>query len=232
MREANEHRSGRWARILLSAGLLLLVAAVPARAADDCVGFLEQLPDADGTNGATAVHAADLDNDGDMDLLSASFNDELIAWYENDGQATAGFLRRVVSNSASGASSVVSADLDQDGDLDLLSSSAYDNKISWYENVGSTPPAFFERTITRAARYATDVATGDIDGDGDLDVLSANYAGNSIGWYEAITDPTTFSVSVREPHRFPGGPGRVSGTDRGFRRLVGLRRRPRRRRRR
>ncbi len=32
---------------------------------------------------ARSVYAADVDGDGDMDVLSASFNDDKIAWYEN-----------------------------------------------------------------------------------------------------------------------------------------------------
>ena len=33
----------------------------------------------------TSVHAADLDNDGHIDVLSASGNDNKIAWYRNNG---------------------------------------------------------------------------------------------------------------------------------------------------
>ncbi|NQT24826.1 VCBS repeat-containing protein [candidate division KSB1 bacterium] len=37
------------------------------------------------TYGATSVYSADLDGDGDMDVLSASERDNKIAWYANDG---------------------------------------------------------------------------------------------------------------------------------------------------
>ena len=36
-------------------------------------------------NGANIVYAADVDGDGDMDVLSASISDDKIAWYEQDG---------------------------------------------------------------------------------------------------------------------------------------------------
>ena len=36
-------------------------------------------------NGAWFVYAKDMDTDGDMDVLSASFSDDKIAWYKNDG---------------------------------------------------------------------------------------------------------------------------------------------------
>ena len=34
---------------------------------------------------ASSVFAADVDGDGDIDVLSASHYDDKIAWYENDG---------------------------------------------------------------------------------------------------------------------------------------------------
>ena len=36
-------------------------------------------------DGAFSVYAADVDGDGDVDVLSASRSDSKIAWYENDG---------------------------------------------------------------------------------------------------------------------------------------------------
>jgi hypothetical protein len=50
-----------------------------------------------------SVYAADIDGDGDMDVLSASANDDKIAWYENtDGAGTFG-AQNVISTAANGA---------------------------------------------------------------------------------------------------------------------------------
>ena len=40
---------------------------------------------ADSANG---IFVADLDGDGDLDIVSASANDDKIAWYQNNGMQT------------------------------------------------------------------------------------------------------------------------------------------------
>ena len=50
------------------------------------------------------------------------------------------------------ASSVFAANLDADGDMDVLSASTIDNKIAWYENDGNE--IFTPHTITTDARNA------------------------------------------------------------------------------
>jgi hypothetical protein len=73
-------------------------------------------------DGATSVYAADVDGDGDMDVLSASEYDDKIAWYENDGQQH--FTIHTITDAADGARSVYATDVDGDGDMDVLSASA------------------------------------------------------------------------------------------------------------
>jgi hypothetical protein len=131
-------------------------------------------------DGAVSVFAADVDGDGDMDLLSASSYDDTIAWYENDGNQN--FTQHSISTTAVGAQSVFAADVDGDGDMDLLSASAGDDKIAWYNNDGSEN--FTEHTITTAADAAESVFAADVDGDGDMDVLSASVLDDKIAWYE------------------------------------------------
>ncbi len=60
----------------------------------------------------------DVDGDGDMDVLSASWGDDKIAWYENDGSQ--GFTCHFNTTEAADATLVVAADVDGDGDMDVL----------------------------------------------------------------------------------------------------------------
>lgn len=80
------------------------------------------------------MHAADLDGDGDADLLSASRDDDKIAWYENQGTGTFS-AQRVITTDADTASAVHAADLDGDGDPDVLSAGG--SEVAWYENLGA-----------------------------------------------------------------------------------------------
>jgi membrane-bound lytic murein transglycosylase B len=83
-----------------------------------------------------SVYAADVDGDGDLDVLSASSTMMTqIAWYENDGRQN--FTSNVITTSAAWLRSVYAADVDGDGDMDVLSASVLDNKIAWYENDGT-----------------------------------------------------------------------------------------------
>ncbi|NER36457.1 MAG: hypothetical protein F6J93_21145 [Oscillatoria sp. SIO1A7] len=134
-------------------------------------------------DGAQSVYAADLDNDGDLDVLSASENDDKIAWYENNGNGIFGGVEDIISSSADGAQSVFAADLDRDGDLDVLSASFSDEKIAWYENNGGGTFGA-QQIISSNADGAGSVYATDLDNDGDLDVISASENDDKIAWYE------------------------------------------------
>ena len=54
------------------------------------ISFSEQIVITQETDKPKCVHAADLDGDDDMDVLSASQDDDKIAWYENMGNGVFG----------------------------------------------------------------------------------------------------------------------------------------------
>jgi hypothetical protein len=144
-------------------------------------------------DGAYSVYAADLDGDGDADVLSASVNDK-IAWYENLGNGAFGG-ELVLSTNADNPYAVYATDLDGDGDADVLSASDADNKIAWYENLGNGS-FYSERVITTTADGAYSVYAADLDGDGDADVLSACSQVDKIAWYENLGNGTFSSEKV------------------------------------
>ena len=130
-------------------------------------------------DGAWTVYATDLDGDGDADVLSASYSDDKIAWYENQG---GGFFgpRQVITSTSSFVWSVYATDLDGDGDADVLSASA--SEIAWYENTGG---GSFGPTQVIGG-YGCSVYATDLDGDGDTDVVSAFFLDTLINWYENL----------------------------------------------
>ena len=146
--------------------------------------------------GATSVHAADVDGDGDVDVLSATHGDDTIAWHENvsdpDAEDPPTFTEHIISAQAMGARSVVTGFVNDDGFLDVLSASQWDDKIAWYRSDGGTPPTFTENVLTTDATHADDVRVGDLDNDGDLDIVTASSvpgfpaSQDEIRWYENV----------------------------------------------
>ncbi len=133
-------------------------------------------------DGAVSAYASDLDGDGDIDVLSASVSDDKIAWYANDGAGIFGSEQVVSVSETNGPGSVYAADLDSDGDMDVLSASWGDNKIAWYENDG-TGGFGNQQVISTSADGALSVYASDLDGDGDIDILSASSGDDKIAWY-------------------------------------------------
>lgn len=134
-------------------------------------------------DGPLSLYAADLDGDGDIDVLVASTSNGKIVWYENiDGLGSFG-PQHVLNSFAFIALSVYAADLDGDGDADVLSASQGDNTVAWYENKlgGNFGPPI---AISTTAGGTQSVFAADLDGDGDNDVLAVATTANSILWFE------------------------------------------------
>ena len=90
--------------------------------------------------------------------------------------------------------SVYAIDIDGDGDVDILSGSASDGKVAWYENTDGQGSFGPQRIITTNTIFTEFVYSSDIDGDGDMDVLSASKADNKIAWYENIDGLGNFGI--------------------------------------
>ena len=133
-----------------------------------------------------SIVPADVDGDADVDVLSASAH-RIVAYENTDGRGA--FVEKQVINSDVPLS-IAGGDIDGDGDLDIVAASSSllndhsNGKIVWYQNVDSRGRFGEEQVITTQTRGDNIIATGDVDGDGDLDVLSISSSDGRIAWYE------------------------------------------------
>ena len=160
--------------------------------------------------GANSIAIADMDNDNDFDVISASIYDHKIAWYENSGNGNFG-NQQILSMETIGAADVTTADLDNDGFQDIISAALFDHNIAWFKNDGTGNFGNL-LTISNETNLAQSVYTADLDGDGDMDVLSASQDDHKIAWYEnllitvgieannAANTPQLFSVYPNPTH--------------------------------
>ncbi|MCP4590261.1 MAG: VCBS repeat-containing protein [bacterium] len=132
---------------------------------------------------ACSAVAGDIDGDGLMDVVGAAWEGNEIAWWRNGGGEPIQWVKHSIDNDFSGASSVHAADVDDDGDVDVLGSGWDDNEIAWWSNDGGTPVAWTKHTIATGFVNAHWVHAGDVDGDGIADALGASAAEQTIAWW-------------------------------------------------
>jgi hypothetical protein len=121
------------------------------------------------------VRAADLDNDGDMDLAVAQFgyDDGETRWIENQGDWK--FRSHILQN-LSGPINVEIVDIDRDGDPDIISLVSQEWEEIWcYLNDGKGN--FQPRLLFKASNQdfgSSGIYMCDLDKDGDEDILYSN----------------------------------------------------------
>jgi hypothetical protein len=161
----------------------------------DTTGACSLLPvDPSGVLRCTWVRAADVDRDGHTDAVLADGGTLEISWYGNDGGSPPGFTKRsIASNARIGRP----ADVDGDGDLDVLAEVG--GEIVWIESDGGSPPGWTPHSIGPAGAYTRDIEAADLDGDHDLDVVIA--AGHEIAWFENQRPPASQVPALPAPAR-------------------------------
>lgn len=170
----------------------------------------------------------DIDNDGDLDLLSGAVDGNFY-FFENTGTATAPAFGAVQFNPFTlagisdpyGYSAASFVDVDNDGDLDIMSGSYYGD-FYFYENIGTASSPLFAVSQTNyfglagtGSNYST-ATFADVDGDGDKDMFSSN--GGSFEYYQntGTASAPAFGASTTNPFLLTAITGSLNGASASF----------------
>jgi ELWxxDGT repeat protein len=154
----------------------------------------------------TDIAIADLNSDGKPDIVSTALNSTTISVFRNTGSASAiNFATKTdFYNGISGGTqrNLEVADLNGDGKPEVLVCilGLANSGVSVFRNTstGASAITFANGQVISNSLSAMDIASGDIDGDGLLDIVTANYNNNNVSVYRNTTSSLTgFSFASR-----------------------------------
>jgi len=150
----------------------------------------------DAFGGARSLVPADLDADGDIDLIGTALEDDDICWWRNDGGDPLVWTQEMLSDSLSGAHHADAWDMDLDGDLDIVAAGFGHPWLKLWRHDGGDPIGWSEEQIDGVIVSPLVVDAGDLDGDGDMDVVATSNNWNRVMWWQNNGGPVeTWSVS-------------------------------------
>lgn len=187
-------RSSSWLQCLRIVGVLVLVTARAAMAADcngngvpdefdvvpNLFGLAAPVSYPVGTSPGS-VSTADLDGDGDIDLAVSDAGSGAISILLNDG--TGAFGPEIRMTVVPAPSEVIAADLDGDGDSDLAvwNNASYPDPWGAFVLINHGDATFAAPVRYNPGVIVKDMAAGDIDGDGDTDLVFIGFSSSITG---------------------------------------------------
>ncbi|MBP7683747.1 MAG: VCBS repeat-containing protein, partial [Deltaproteobacteria bacterium] len=164
-------------------GLQVFTRATPSAAFAPMV-----IPDAPS---ASHVVVGDLDGDGIDEIFSGERNfGALVAYWTWTGSA---FEQHVISTAflSTWTHRLELADMDSDGDLDLVVAFGASVAVRWFENVNGTDTGWVSHLVTAVGARAEGLAAADYDQDGDTDLVVAHegdsevilYKNDGVAWW-------------------------------------------------
>ena len=139
------------------------------------------------------LYSDDLDGDNDADIIIGYSDLDKIVWLENTYGAGAFSTPITITILADGLTSIYTADMDNDGDLDIISSSKDDNQVVWYTNLDGQGNFSDETIITSSATETNSVIVTDVNNDSTQDIVFTSI--NEIRWLSNTNGLGSFGPS-------------------------------------
>jgi hypothetical protein len=159
------------------------------------LNFTSQIITNGRNNNYGTIIFADIDNDNDKDLIcsnSAGYTNSIeeLNIFKNDGLGNLTLFRTLVTNGI-GLSQIITKDLDNDNDLDIIVSCYNDDKVSWFKN-NDGQGNFGNIQVVNNLNGVKSVCAYDFDGDYKIDILSASQIDDKIVWQKNLNGQGNF----------------------------------------
>ncbi len=135
---------------------------------------------------AYSVYSADIDGDGDIDILGSNVHNYEINWWENINSDGIQWSRHNIETDIGYGSPVYSADMNSDGYVDVLGSTGFGHGITWWENENGSGDTWVTHIVDSNFAGGNSVYAADIDGDGNMDILGSSSLVDEICWWEVL----------------------------------------------
>lgn len=154
---------------------------------------------ADSIDGVTSLFPADIDGDGDLDIAGSAIDAGAVVWWENTDGTGFAWEEHQVERDFPAVSSVAAADIDGDGDNDLLAAAKtqYGGRdIAWWENLDGSGGEWAIHMVSAQFAGARAACPFDIDGDGDIDIVGASSQLDNIVWWKNTGDGLDWEIDT------------------------------------
>ncbi|WP_299116814.1 T9SS type A sorting domain-containing protein [uncultured Winogradskyella sp.] len=128
----------------------------------------------------------DIDDDDRLDILFNNSLNKKVSWYKNLGSAIFGTEQVIVESVYYSDKYLYAADINNDNNIDVVTSSSDESQISWHKNLAGLGDFGGQNSVSSFVYGINNFVKADLDHDGDFDLISSSEFDGKIAWYKNV----------------------------------------------